>query len=111
MVLVLFYGYLKVKGGDKKMIETILTATFLAILAGLLRCIFGWAENVLRDGKIEQFEWLQLAGTLAVFIGGINVLSLGLDPKTATIVIFVLDMIRTALAKLAVTETPSGPGG
>lgn len=79
----------------------ILTATLLAIVAGLIRCIAGWAENALRDGEVEPFEWKQLAGTLAVFIGGINILSLGLTPENATIVMFALDMIRTALEKIA----------
>jgi biotin transporter BioY len=82
----------------------ILVATYFAILAGIVRVVCGWLENALRDGKVEKFEWKQLAGTLAVFIGGINVLSLGLKPETATVVMFVLDMIRTALQKIAGSE-------
>lgn len=77
------------------------TATLLAIVAGVIRVLAGWVENVLRDGKVEPFEWKQLAGTLAVFIAGINVLSLGLTPEQATMVMFALDMLRTALAKIA----------
>jgi biotin transporter BioY len=86
------------------------SATFWAIVAGFIRVIAGWVENALRDGKIEKFEWLQLLGTLAVFIGGINVLSLGLDPKTATVVWFILDVIRTALAKIAGGNSGSTQG-
>jgi hypothetical protein len=89
-----------------KMLEamTFVTASILAIIAGLLRCVFGWAENALRDGKVEAFEWRQLAGTIAVYLGTVNVMSIGLDPKMATAAMVVLDMIRTALKAIAPKE-------
>ena len=83
---------------------TFVTATVLAIIAGLLRCVFGWAENALRDGKVDSFEWRQLAGTIAVYLGTINVMSIGLAPETATVVAVVLDMVRTALKSIAPKE-------
>jgi ABC-type proline/glycine betaine transport system permease subunit len=86
----------------------LITATLLAIAAGIVRCVAGWLENALRDGEIQSFEWKQLAGTLAVFIGTVNVLSLGLKPETATIVAFALDMIRTALKKYSEMENEGG---
>lgn len=87
----------------------LVTATLLAIGAGVVRVVAGWLENVLRDGEVEPFEWQQLAGTLAVFIGAINILSLGLTPEQATVVMFVLDMIRTALQKISEISIPVTP--
>jgi len=89
--------------------STFLIATVLALIAGALRCFFGWAENALRDGKIETFEWQQLAGTMAIYIGSINVMAIGIDPRYATMVMVVLDMIRTGLTKLAPSNPASGP--
>jgi hypothetical protein len=80
---------------------TFVVASVLAIVAGLLRCVFGWAENALRDGEVDPFEWRQLAGTIAVYLGTVNVMSIGLSPETATVVMVVLDMVRTALKSLA----------
>ena len=80
---------------------TFLWASVLAIAAGLLRSVFGWAENALRDGKVEAFEWKQLAGTIAMFLGTVNVLSIGLAPETATVIAVVLDMVRTGLKAIA----------
>ncbi len=54
-------------------------------------------ENALRDGKIDDYEVKQLAGTLATYVATINVLALGLTPEYATVVAYVLDMVRTAL--------------
>jgi len=83
---------------------TFVLASVLAIVAGAVRCVAGWLENALRDGVVESFEWRQLAGTIAVYLGTINVLSLGLDPGVATAVMVVLDMIRTALNRFAPHE-------
>jgi len=82
-------------------VSTFLLATIIALIAGAIRCIFGFLENALRDGKIDPFEWKQLAGTMAVYIAGIDVMAIGLDPRYATVVMVVLDMIRTGLAKIA----------
>ena len=80
--------------------DSVLTATILALIAGLLRNIFGWAENSLRDGVITSYEWKQLAGTVAYYLGTINVMAIGLDPEMAVVVAIVLDMIRTGLKGL-----------
>jgi hypothetical protein len=81
--------------------ETVLWASVLAIVAGFLRCVFGWAENALRDGNVEEFEWRKLAGTIAIYLGTINVMSLELAPTMATVVTLILDMVRTALKSIA----------
>lgn len=83
-------------------VDDVVMATVLAIVAGLLRSVFGWAENALRDGKIEDYEWRQLAGTIAAYIGGINAMSIGLEPEIATVVVIILDMLRTGLRDVAV---------
>lgn len=79
----------------------IVTATILAICAGLIRNICGFLENALRDGVITTYEWRQLAGTITVYLGTVNVLAIGLDPETAVVVALVLDMLRSALKSLA----------
>ena len=89
---------------------TFVTATVLAIVAGLLRSVFGWAENALRDGKIEAFEWRQLAGTIAVYLGSINIMAIGIAPELATAVMVVIDMIRTGLKSLAPKPTEPTKG-
>jgi len=33
------------------------------LLVPLARGVFGWIENALEDGKIEDFEWQQLGAT------------------------------------------------
>ena len=81
--------------------NNILLASILAITAGLIRVVAGWAENALRDGVIEKFEWRQLAGTLAIFLATINVLALGIDPGHAVVITMVLDMVRTTLKNVA----------
>lgn len=86
-------------------LSTFLLATVLALIAGALRCVFGWAENALRDGVVTKFEWQQLAGTMAIYLGSINVMAIGIDPRYATVVMVVLDMIRTGLAKIAPPPT------
>lgn len=55
-----------------------------------IRAVAGWLENSLEDGKLELFEWRQLALTearlilpvAATFIG-LNVSGLGFDVATA----------------------------
>jgi len=88
-------------------LSTFLLATVLALIAGALRSFFGWAENALRDGVVTKFEWQQLAGTMAIYLGGINVMAIGIDPQLATVVMVVIDMIRTGLKSLAPTQPTS----
>lgn len=78
-------------------LDSVVVATILAIIAGLVRNVSGWAENALKDGVIESYEWRQLAGTLAMYIGTINVMSIGLDPTMATTVAIILDMVKGSL--------------
>jgi len=100
---------------------TFVVASILAIVAGAIRCIAGWAENALRDGVIDPFEWRKLAGTMAIYLATVNVVSIGLTPEMAVVVAMLLDMVRTALGHIAEGKTgnitgniivaphPSGP--
>ena len=36
----------------------------LAIGVPVGRCLFGWLQNALEDGKISEFEWRQLGTTI-----------------------------------------------
>lgn len=81
-------------------INSMVIATILALVAGLIRNVAGFLENALRDGVITTYEWKQLAGTVVAYIGTINVLAIGLDPETAVVVALVLDLVRTTLKSL-----------
>jgi hypothetical protein len=82
-------------------VMTFVTASVLAIVAGAVRCVAGWLENALRDDVIEEFEWRKLAGTMAMYLGAVNVASIGLAPEMAVVVAMLLDMARTALGHIA----------
>lgn len=74
-------------------------AVWVAVIFGLVRVITGWAENALRDGKVEAFEVRHLIGTVAGYVGLIFVVISGLDvpPEMAGGFAYVLDMVRTAI--------------
>lgn len=82
-------------------VDSVVTATLLALLAGLIRNVAGWLENALKDGKIEAYEWKQLIGTIIAYIGTINVMAIGLDPEIATAVMIIIDILRSALKNWA----------
>ena len=75
------------------------TAAMAAIVAGLLRNVAGWAENALRDGKVEPYEWRQLAGTIIGYFAAITLLAQGLDVGEAVAATYGLDAIRGAFKK------------
>ena len=79
----------------------------LAILVGVpvIRSVAGWAENALKDKKIERFEWKQLGETvlrvgiigIAAFFGlneaGFDISAIG-AAGSAVLLDFVLRAIK-----------------
>lgn len=70
-----------------------------AIAAGLLRNIAGWLENALRDGKIEPYEWKQLAGTIIGYFAAVTLFAQGMDVGEAVAATYGLDALRGALKR------------
>lgn len=72
----------------------------------VVRSVAGWAENALKDGKIEAFEWRQLGETVlrvgiigfAAFFGlngsGIDISAIGAGASAV-----VLDFVISAIKK------------
>ena len=67
--------------------------------APIVRSVAGWLENALEDGKIDKFEWSQLAGTVfRVGIIGIGLLvGFDLEPIAAAGTAVVADFAFKAL--------------
>ena len=79
------------------MISEILVATLAGMAIGAVRNISGFLENAWKDHKIDSYEWKQLAGTMAFYVGTINIASLALTTGQAAMVALVLDMVRSLL--------------
>ena len=80
----------------------------LAALVGIpvLRSVAGWAENALKDGKIENFEWKQLGETVVRvgFIGaatyfGLNEAGYDISALGAGAAAIIIDIIISAIKK------------
>ncbi len=80
----------------------------LAALVGIpvLRSVAGWAENALKDGKIENFEWKQLGETVVRvgFIGaatyfGLNEVGYDISALGAGAAAIIIDVIISAIKK------------
>ena len=78
--------------------------TVLGVAVG--RSIFGWAENALKDAKIDSFEWAQLGATVvrisvitAGMYFGLNGAGLNIDAIGASAGSVVLDFILGSIKK------------
>ena len=81
------------------LLQNLPIAALVGITAGLLRSIAGWLENVLKDGKVDKFEWKQLLGTITKYFGGMILLMFGLPIGTSIVALFGLDVITSSLKK------------
>jgi len=79
-----------------------------AIIVGapILRAVIGWAENSFKDGKIDLFEWKQLAETVLRLgmIGiagyfGLNGLGIDISALGAAGSAIILDFLFRAIKK------------
>ena len=67
----------------------------LVLIAALFRCIFGWAENSLRDSEITLPEWKKLGETIfrmsIPFVGLIY--GFGITPEVAGGISILIDFV------------------
>lgn len=82
-------------------IENIPTAVLAAIVAGLLRSIAGYIENVYKDGSDQPYEAKKLVGTIIQYFSYIVLLMLGLPAGPAVAGAFIVDAGKSALTKRA----------
>jgi hypothetical protein len=86
-----------------------------AIGAGIARSVFGWLGGAIADGKIDGFEWKQLAQTV-VRVGFLTVGSFfvidWLNPENAEIAAagfgILLDMILQRMKAASVASAVTG---
>ncbi len=83
------------------MIGNIPVAVLAAIVAGLLRSIAGYIENVYKDGADQPFEAKKLIGTVVQYFAYIMLLMLGLPAGPAVAGAFIVDAGKSALTKRA----------
>ena len=71
----------------------------LVPIVALLRAIFGWIENSLRDGVITLPEWKKFGETIFRMALPIFALiyGLSLDPATASGIVLLLDFVIVKL--------------
>ena len=81
------------------MIGNIPVAVLAAIVAGLLRSVAGYIENVYRNGADQPFEAKKLLGTVIQYFAYIMLLMLGLPVGQAVAGAFLVDAGKSALAK------------
>ena len=81
------------------MLGNIPMALVAAVLAGLVRNVFGFLENALKDGKLDKYEIMQLIGTVTKYFAGVLLLSFGMPIPQAVAGVFGLDVVATALKK------------
>lgn len=67
--------------------------------AGVLRNIAGWIENALKDGKVEKYEYKELAGTIIKYVTFVSLLSLGLPIDQSIVATLSLDVGASAIKK------------
>lgn len=70
------------------------------------RNLFGWLKNSLEDGKIDAYEWKQLAKTFVTLGGlaaftyvGINAAFAEIGPAEATGIAALIDVLRSHFKK------------
>lgn len=80
-------------------IGNIPVAVLAAIVAGLLRSIAGYIENVYKDGNDQPYEAKKLVGTIVQYFAYIILLMLGLPAGPAVAGAFVVDAVKSALTK------------
>ncbi len=93
----------------EQVIGNITPAIGVAIVVGLIRAVLGWAENALKDGVIDKFEWQQLVGTMAKYFSYVMILMVGLPLDTAVVTAFGLDVLQSAV-KTRTTQRTNGNG-
>ncbi len=81
------------------MIVNIPVAVMAAIVAGILRSIAGYLENVYRDGSDQQFEMKKLIGTIIQYFQYILLLMLSLPVGPAVVGAFIIDVGKSSLYK------------
>lgn len=78
-------------------VNNIPVAGLTAIGAGLLRAVAGWVENAWKDGKIDDFEWKQLGGTIVKYFSLVMLLMVGLPIGESVAAAAGLDVVSGAL--------------
>jgi biotin transporter BioY len=79
------------------LIQNAPTALIVAITVGFIRNIAGWLENSWKDGKVTEYEFKQLGGTIVKYFAGIMILMLGLPLEESIVGAFVLDIGASAI--------------
>ena len=80
--------------------ETLPTGVFAGIGIGAARSLFGWFQNSMADGKIDQPEWGKFFKTIVKYVAGISLLSIGVPLESSIAGIFALDFGTSELKKL-----------
>ncbi|MFH1528700.1 MAG: hypothetical protein ABIG69_18995 [Bacteroidota bacterium] len=80
-----------------ELVTNVPLAAVTAVSAGLLRNVAGWLENSLKDGKVDEFEIRQLAGTIIKYFASVSILMIGLPIDQAVVGTFILDVGASAL--------------
>lgn len=81
------------------MIVNIPIAVIAAIVAGILRSIAGYLENVYKDGNDQQFEMKKLIGTIIQYFQYVLLLMLSLPVGPAVVGAFIIDTGKSSLYK------------
>ena len=85
--------------GIEEIISSIPITLALAVILGLVRNFTGWLTNALKDGKIDQYEWSQLFGTMSQYFGYLFMFTIGLPVDQAVIATFGLDVAKSEVTK------------
>ena len=83
----------------RQTIANIPVAVIAAIVAGILRSIAGYLENVYKDGNDSAFEWKKLLGTMIQYFQYILLLMLGLPIGPSVVGAFIIDAGKSSLNK------------
>ena len=76
------------------------STVILALGVGAFRALSGWATKAMKDGKIEAFEWKELAATLLKYVAGGILLGMGVDPAMGLAGIFGLDLVGDQIKRV-----------
>lgn len=82
-----------------QVISNVPVAVIAAIVAGILRSVAGYIENVYKNGQDQKFESKKLLGTIVQYFQYVMLLMLGLPVGPAIAGAFVIDAGKSSLTK------------
>lgn len=82
-----------------QVISNVPVAVIAAIVAGILRSVAGYIENVYKNGQDQKFESKKLLGTIVQYFQYVMLLMLGLPVGPAVAGAFVIDAGKSSLTK------------